>query len=70
MLRWLMFRILQAFCTCKDDLIHVLCMTVYLLSTNVSHVPIHCMCPFGQKQVLPPLVPTIQTIIQVGLLTI
>ena len=70
MLIFITFRLLQVFCTCKDNFIPVLCMSVWSLSTNVSHITILCMCPFGQKQCFPPLVPISQTIIQVGLLII
>ena len=69
-LRWLAFFLLQVFLTCKDNLIRIFCVTLWPLSTNVSHTPIRCMCPFGQKRGFPPLIPNIQTIIQVGLLTI
>ena len=70
MLHQLKFWPLQAFRTCKDNLIRVLYTTVWPLSTNVSHTPILYMCPLGQKKGFPPLTPTIQTIIQVGLLMI
>ena len=69
-LRWLKFQILQAFCTYKDNLIRVLCMTVWPLSKNYLHTPIRCMCTFVQKQGFPPLFTTFQTIIKDGLLMI
>ena len=70
MLRWLTFRILQAFRTSKDNLTSVLCITNWPLFTNISHTPIRCMYPFVQKWGFPPLVLTSQTFIQVVLLPI
>ena len=51
MLHWLIFMLLQAFLTCRDNLIknRVLCVTNWPLSTNVSHTPISCMHPFSHK---------------------